>query len=292
MSAHEQPTSSAKPRLLIAGMGYVGAFAAELAATRGATVFGLVRSARALPLGVTQVLGDVTRSGSLAELPSPIDAVIYAVAPDAHDEHAYEEAYPTGLETLLGKVTEASGSAPRVILVSSTAVYRQSADELVDESSVADAPEPKARSLRRAEQLAAESHPRSLVVRASGIYGPERTSLARRLATSAPPTELRDTLTCRIHRVDLGRILVDAVFDSSLHGLVLASDPHPASLRELHDWLLTREVPPPASLAPSRGERNRKSRRLTPTRLLERGFVFRYPSFREGYGELFAARSD
>lgn len=284
------------PRVLVAGVGYVGALVAELGAVQGAAVFGLLRAPRELPAGVTPIAGDVTAPESLGALPPNLDTIVYAVAPDAHDDAAYERTYPGGLSNLLlaTERTSASGTgrtAPRVILVSSTAVYDQSDGQRVDDTSDALAPEQKALHLRAAEQLALDSHPHSLVVRASGIYGPGRTSLARRLAIAAPPAELARVLSCRIHRVDLARVLVEAIFDASLSGVLLASDEAPATLGELHAFLLGREVPPPDGAGAPRRERRHKSRRLVPERLLERGFSFRYPSFREGYGELFAARS-
>lgn len=290
MAEQQQPSEvpSSGPRVLVAGVGYVGALAAELAASRGATVFGLLRSPRELPAGVTPTSGDVTARGSLTELPPDLDTIVYAVAPDAHDDEAYERTYPGGLSNLLAATR---GRAPRVILVSSTAVYDQSGGERIDDASAANAPEPKALRLRRAEQTALASHPSSLVVRASGIYGPGRTSLARRLAAEAPKPELAGLFSCRIHRVDLASVLVEAVFDASLSGILLATDTTPATFGELHDFLRARDVPPPDSAQPSRRQRAHRSRRMIPARLIERGFAFRYPSFREGYGELFATRS-
>jgi len=292
------PTPANGARVLVAGLGYVGALAAELVArelgARGGAVFGLVRTARAMPPGVASVIGDVSSPESLTALPSDLDTIVYAVAPDAHDDDAYERAYPGGLSNLLAADQQAGSvrQAPRVILVSSTAVYDQSDGQRVDDSSEAIAPEQKAVHLRAAEQVALGSHPSSLVVRASGIYGPERTSLARRLAAEAPRPEFSHVLSCRIHRLDLARIIVEAVLDPALSGTILASDETPATFREIHDFLKDREVPPPDAAAPSpRRQRAHRSRRFVPQRLLERGFAFRYPSFREGYGELFAARS-
>src|SRR6185369_11478108 len=99
-------------------------------------------------------------------------------APEQRDEAAYRGLYLDGLRRLLDRV-----QTPRIIFVSSTAVFAQDAGEWVDEDSPATADAFNGRVLRAAEgELSA--HHQGIVLRLSGIYGPGREAMLRRARTA------------------------------------------------------------------------------------------------------------
>jgi hypothetical protein len=74
----------------------------------------------------------------------------------------------------------------------------------------------------------------------------------------------------------------------------LGVDHDPASQCEVMTWLAGRlGVAPPRRLdAADAPRRVRGNKRCSNARLRASGYVFRYPSFREGYGELIGAAAD
>ena len=137
-------------RILIAGLGDLGAEVARLAAREGHDVLGLRRSAAAAPPGVALLRGDVTDPGSL-NLPPEVDVVIYCVAAGARGEAAYREAYPNGLANVLDAIKASGSDGARVLFVSSTGVYGDAGGGWVDEST-----EPRPLAFTGRAMLAAE----------------------------------------------------------------------------------------------------------------------------------------
>src|SRR5690606_26465334 len=90
--------------------------------------------------------------------------------------------------------------------------------------------------------------------------------------------------TNRIHSEDcagvLAHLIERKVTGEALEGLYLASDCEPVRLFELKQWLaeqLGMPITAPARVVSSGG------RRCSNRRLLDSGYRFIYPSFREGY---------
>ena len=170
-----------KTNVLVAGCGYVGsALAAELVRD-GHRVFGLKRDPSSLPDGVTPVRADLTDPATLRGLPHDIERVVYAVSPSGRTEDAYEAAYVTGLTNLLDALSSSGAPVKRVVLTSSTAVYGQDGGEWVDETSETEPTRFSGRILLRAERALLDGPFDGVAVRLSGIYGPGRTWLVRKV---------------------------------------------------------------------------------------------------------------
>ncbi len=272
-------------KVLIAGAGYVGRAAFRLLEERGHQPYGLRRSKIDDP---AYFVGDASSGDGLEQLPNDFERVIVAVSPDTRSDEAYKKAYPDVVRNLSARLPEA-----RILLVSSTTVYGQEGgDEISDESQTSDATFSAARILE-AENLALDRAPTGVVIRASGIYGPERIATISKLAHVELTAGDRGLWTNRIHRDDLARILVHLAEAPEARGIYLATDPNPATLGEIQDFVRThpnrRRLPPPQS---ARRTRSRKSRRMYPKRLLSGGFSFMYPSFRDGYAPILDALSE
>ncbi len=273
-------------RILIAGLGDLGAEVARLAAGAGHEVWGLRRSAAAPPAGVALLRGDVTDPASLNP-PADVDLVIYCVAAAARDEGAYQEAYPTGLSNVLHAVGQGGSGAARVLFVSSTGVYGDAEGAWVDEGTE---PRPAGftgRAMLEAEEVLLSSGFSGSSLRLGGIYGPGRTFLLDAVRAGRPfPAATVEHWTNRIHRDDAARAILHLAAGTDHPHVLNVVDPHPARRSEVLRWLASRlstELVLSADL-PARGGSG--DRRVSSKRLTSTGFEFRYPTFQAGYGEL------
>jgi nucleoside-diphosphate-sugar epimerase len=279
--------------VLVAGCGYVGTRLAALLADDGVPVFGLRREPSGLPPGVRPVAADVTDAASLTGLPPETGAVVFAVAPGAPTGDAYRAAYVEGLHNVLAAFP---GPVDRLVLVSSTGVYSQTDGGWVDESTDPEATEETARAILDGERLALGGLARTgIVLRLGGIYGPGRTRLIRQVLDGVAPCMPEDVYGNRIHVDDAAGAIRHLLRLDRPEPLYLGVDRDPAPLRDVYAWIAhraggadpcredrARATPPQASAA----GRRRSNKRCSSRRLADSGFVFRYPTFREGYGAL------
>lgn len=268
-------------KVLIAGAGYVGSATGALLQERGHETLCLRRSPVPFP---GHFKADASTGEGLEQLPADIDQIIVAISPGARDDDAYRRAYPDVVRTLTRHFP-----AARLLLVSSTAVYEQGGgDELSDESPT-NGDSFTAQRILEAEQALLDHSPSSVVVRASGIYGPDRIATISRLAHVELDESEQDLWTNRIHRDDLARVLVFLMESPQARGVYLATDPFPATLGQIQTWL---RLQPTHKLLPApragRRERSRKSRKMYPKRLLSAGFSFVYESYEGGYAPILA----
>lgn len=276
-------------RVLVAGCGDVGQELARRLAARGYRVWGLRRSAGALPAGVETIRADLTQPDTLAALPAGLDVVVYAASADARDEEAYRRAYVDGPSNLIVALKGQDQSPRRFVFTSSTGVYHQTGGEWVDESSPTRPREATGRRLLEGEQVVLDGPFAAAVVRFGGIYGPGRTWLLERVAQGrvslSPDGATR--YTNRIHRDDCAEVLRHLIELPAVERLYLAVDDEPAPLREVVAFLAERMgVDLFAGDSASMPSRRRSNKRCANARLRATGYRFAYPSFREGYAPL------
>lgn len=280
-------------RFLVAGCGYVGTALGLRLAADGHTVWGLRRSADALPAPIRPLAADLLDPATLADLPAPLDAVFYTASAGERGEAAYRAAYVDGLRNVLAAVDGGDGPRPRVVFTSSTGVYGQSDGEWVDETSPTEPARPTGRILLEAERLLLDSDFDGVVARLGGIYGPGRTRIIRRVrereavCPAGPPIHSN-----RIHRDDAAGALAHlATLDSPEH-VYLVVDRDPAELCTVYRWLADRlglpEPPTEDDPGAARARRRRSNKRCSSARLTRSGYRFEYPTFREGYAALLA----
>jgi nucleoside-diphosphate-sugar epimerase len=284
-------------RCLIAGCGYLGSALAGRLARRGHTVFGLRRRPAGLPEGVTAVAVDLGDPAALAAaLPGDLDAVVYAAAADSRDPADYRRAYPDGLGNLLDALPE---PGPRVLFTSSTSVYGQDDGSWVDEDSPTEPASETGRILLEAEARLAGSGRPGATLRLGGLYGPGRTRLIESVRSGAARIPAGEPIpTNRIHRDDAAGALDHLLNLPGVDSVYLGVDDDPADLGTVLRWMARRlGVPEPPLAEPGdgagatgRGRRMRK--RCRNARLRGSGYVFTYPSFREGYDSILRAQGD
>jgi nucleoside-diphosphate-sugar epimerase len=264
-------------RVLIAGCGDLGVRIGRCLSA--ASVYGLRRRVADLPGSLMPVQADLLNGAGFSALPRDIDTLIYAPTPAARTESAYRSIYVDALARLIEALPQPAAEL-RLIYVSSTAVYGQNAGELVDEHSASVASAFNGQILLQAETLAHASVADCVAVRLSGLYGPDRHWLLRRVqAGEAIANGVH--WTNRIHLDDAAALVARLANLARVPACVIGVDDAPVPEHEVLDWMAGRlGLPPlPRRLEPATvsGKRlcNHLSRSL--------GWQPRYASFQDGY---------
>jgi nucleoside-diphosphate-sugar epimerase len=287
-------------RALVVGCGYVGfPLAAELA-RRGHDVSGLRRSAESdgalQQAGVTPLHADLTQPTSLAALPCNFDWVVNCVASGGGDVTEYRQLYLEGMRNLIAWLRPAAAQTnrgPRLVYTSSTGVYGQNDGSLVDETSPAEPATETAKILVETEQLLlaagrAINFP-AMILRAAGIYGPERGYLLKQFLRGDARIEGDGSRTLNmIHRDDLISAIIAALERGRAGEIYNAADDEPVSQLEFYQWLahkLGRPRPPNAiEAAAAPRKRGLTNKRISNRKLRsELNVELAYPSYRVGY---------
>lgn len=230
-------------RVLIIGCGYVGRRAARVWLKQGRTVSALTRStenaAKLATLGITPIIGDVMRPESLTDLPTA-DLVLYAVGFDRAAGNSQRDVYVTGLNNVLSAVLN---RVDRLIYLSSTSVYGQTAGEVVDESSPCRPIRENGQICLDAERLIESRLGKSStaafqILRLAGIYGPNR--LLARVAALRNGEAVRgnpDGFLNLIHVEDIIRTISACETRGVAGRTYLVSDNRPVTRREYYETL-------------------------------------------------------
>src|SRR3989304_582528 len=161
-------------RGLIAGCGYVGTALAERLVAEGHVVGGLRRPPEGLPPGVRPLAADLTDPGTLRNLPSGLECVVYTAAPDRLDDEAYRSIYVEGLSHVLDALRRQGQEPWRIFFTSSTVAYAQANGEWGDERSPTEPVHFSGTRMLQAERLLLGSPFPATILRLGGIYGPGR----------------------------------------------------------------------------------------------------------------------
>lgn len=283
--------------VVIVGLGQLGSDVAERLVARGENVVGVKRSAPQADSPrladasapdpdeghLTLQLLDITTASPA--LPADTSAIVVSLAPRARSVEAYDALYRDGVGHLLTAVAALAGTAPRILFVSSTAVWSEDAGEQLDDTTPAAPATGTARALLAAEEAVQAASPETSIVRFGGLYGPTSTMFVDQVRDGRVTRP--SGWTNRIHRDDAASVIVHLLDlpTASLPPVVAGIDEEPALLSTVADFLADRlGVAPPhlddAGRAPAERDRGK---RITAAALRSTGFTYRYPTFREGY---------
>ncbi|MDP2247557.1 MAG: NAD-dependent epimerase/dehydratase family protein, partial [Nitrosomonadales bacterium] len=169
--------------VLIVGCGDLGGAVAGRLHQEGFAVTGVRYSQAQAPAGIDLIRADVTQIDSLESLADLRPQILlYCVAANAQSDESYKAHYVDGLRNVLS-VLGPFNSLRHVFFVSSTRVYGQQTDELLDEDTPAQPADFGGFRLYEAESLLNDLNIPATVFRLSGIYGPGRTRLIKLAAT-------------------------------------------------------------------------------------------------------------
>ncbi len=276
--------------MLIAGCGYVGAELAAQLQNEKHQVIGLSRSASGLPRGVQAFRADVSERDSLLDIPEDIDFLVYSVAASDRSERGYHLAYVKGLQNILSVLREKSSKLQRVFFTSSSSVYGQDEGEWVDEDSETVPSGFSGAKMLEAEEMALSHSYPATIVRLSGIYGPGRTWMIQQVAQGKANCYFgAPRYTNRIHRDDCAGAIRHLMGLAEPKNRYLVSDDEPNDRSEFIRWLQVQlDAPQPQTLAPEHASQRAlaSNKRCRNDRLKASGYQLKYPTYREGYGEL------
>ncbi|MDP3608466.1 MAG: SDR family oxidoreductase [Methylophilus sp.] len=273
-------------RVLLVGCGDLGTAMAMQLHEASHEVVGVRKSAQPLPLEMLTLQLDVTQADTvkLLEQISP-EIIIYCVAATAQTDENYYLHYVLGLHHVL--LAQANNpNLKHVFFVSSTRVYGQHSDDVIDEGTPAKATDFGGHRLLEAEQLLQNLPCQSTVLRLSGIYGPGRLYLVN-MAKDITRWPKENHWSNRIHRDDAANFIVYlvnlALNGQSVHPLYIVTDAMPTAQYDVLSWIANRmSLPQPQKL----NHAVIQGKRLSNRRLVESGYQLKYPNYQIGYAEL------
>lgn len=275
-------------KVLILGAGYVGHRVAEKLRDAGHSAWAVRRTPQ--PHDPFAIAGDLTHPESII-LPGPVDRVVYCAGLQAAAPEDYRSLFVEGFSRVVSWV-KTQGTIDRILFTSTTGIYSVSDGRWVNETTDPNPVREIACCYREAEQLMEGSGLTHVVVRLSGIYGPERCRWIRLVREGqarllpGPPRFMN-----HIHVDDAAGAIVHLLQHPEPDTHYISSDHQPVDRNELVAFLArTMNLPTPPYLpdeeAPPLGRGGNK--RCDSTKLRESGFSFRFPTYREGYTPLIA----
>jgi len=293
MTSISSPPVPSGESVLIAGCGYVGCALGVALAGEGVDVWGVRREESRLPSEIRGIGCDLMDPVAVGSLPRSFASLVFCLSAGGSGTlSSYRAVYVDTFRRLLDH-----GDFQRVIFVSSTGVYGQRSGEWVDETSETRPAIDSGKAMLEAEALALAGDREHIIVRFSGIYGPGRTRLVRRVEQRrAICVSGRPRFLNQIHRDDCAGVLQHLLSIQNPEKLYLATDSEPEDLATVCGWISERAGLPPPEMVPAddpRVEEDRRgNKRCRNVRLLESGYRFQYPSFREGYAGLVPRRGE
>jgi nucleoside-diphosphate-sugar epimerase len=291
-------------RVLMIGCGYVGREVAKGLLAQGKQVYALTRQGIDDMEGLVSLRGDACNAADLECLSGKdFDAVVYIVSASGHDEHLYQRAYVDGVKSILQFLERQNTRPRRFLYVSSTSVYGQTNGEWVDEESETNPDRFSGRVILDGEAAVERTSIPSVILRLGGIYGPERYRMIQQLLDHADLRLRPEPMyTNRNHRDDCAGAIIHLLQVRQPASIYLGVDNDPAERKEVVYWLAnalrakhpeirmpsvietpemqstTHQRPSPRPYGGSKRCRNK--------RLIDSGYTFQYPTFKEGYGSM------
>ena len=271
--------------VLQVGCGALGQLIAEATLAHGHALTIVRRSDKPVPAGAQRLQANVASGEGLSSLRQlRPDILLYCLAPGA--EQSYQQAYFDGLQQVLQHLD--TQALRHVFFVSSTRVYGQQDGVEIGDDTPALPADIEGHILLRAEQLLDHLPCSATVLRLSGIYGPARRYLLQMAQTPARWPE-QAQWTNRIHEQDVVGVVMH-LYARLAAGLPLArhyvvTDQLPVLQHVVLQWIAEQMQWPVPGLPPLQPQ---SGKRLQNQRLIETGYVFQYPDYRAGYGEILA----
>lgn len=268
-------------KILIIGCGDLGSAIANLL-QKNHQVIGLRRSSKTSS-NMRTIQADVTQLNTLTQLESlNPNIIIYCVSAGGSTDAQYQAAYVQGLMNVL-TTQHGNAALQHVFFVSSTRVYGQITDEILDENMPAMPADFGGERLLEAEHLLKNLSCKSTSMRLSGIYGNGRLYLAN-MAKEPARWPNDNHWSNRIHRDDaagfIALMVENAIKKQPLENTYIVTDDMPTQQYEVLIWLAQQQgidishIQLPAVLG---------GKRLCNIRLRSTGFELQYPNYQVGY---------
>ena len=247
------------------------------------------RRAKDLPASVVQSLLDIGDRSDFEQLLKKVlpRVVVVTLSPGVRSKEAYKTTYFDSMQSLAAFSKKNAWQPELILYVSSSGVYGQENGEWIDESSATQPASETAQVLLNTERCISKAFNSYCIVRFSGIYGRDRRFLQNRLMSqNLHPAKYSN----RIHVEDCAGVISFLLGQplQSLPTLLLASDDEPERLDLMARWLKNEShYEKQISGEEQPGFEDEllvvKGKRCSNKRLKSLGYVFKYPSYREGY---------
>ena len=291
-----------KQKLLLLGFGDIAKRLAKKASNKY-DITGIRRSADTYT-GVNVIQADCRDDTAMIDVTRKnFDIIVISMTPDDMSDSGYQQAYVQTVQTLLCALHKNNMSPGLIIFVSSSSVYGQHNNEWVDENSETLPNSYSGKRLLEAEKLLIDSSYTSSIVRFSGIYGIGRQRLIEQVRAGNGARQEPVLYSNRIHSDDCAGVLAHIIErqreSKKIESIYLATDCKPSPLYDVKYWLAEqlglkgdqlKSTPLTSGLLNSRtlnssagGRTLRGSKRCSNQRLLDSGYQFLYPTFKEGY---------
>ena len=273
-------------KVLIVGCGDLGTAIATRLHLAKHEVTGVRQSSQALPHAMRTIQADVTQPDSLSALENlNPNIVIYCVSASASTDTSYQAHYVTGLKNVLA--TQANNQAlQHVFFVSSTRVYGQPTQDLLDETIAAKPADFGGERLLEGENLLDNLSCKSTKLRLSGIYGTGRLYLVN-MAKDFSKWPADNNWSNRIHRDDAAgfiAFLVEKVAQNqTVNDCYIVTDDMPTQQYDVLRWLATQMQLDTSQI---KTPQTQSGKRLSNQRLRDTGFELQYPNYQAGYSEI------
>jgi nucleoside-diphosphate-sugar epimerase len=273
-------------KVLVVGCGDLGAEIIWLLVLAGHEVSGVRASNKPLPDGVPHIQADVRDASTLGDIKHLLpNIVIYCISANAQTDESYKAHYVDGLNNILLSQVD-NTQLQHVFFISSTRVYGQSVNQILNENNPALPNDFGGIRLLEAEALLQHLSCGATALRLSGIYGPDRLYLIN-MAKDPDRWPVNDRWTNRIHRDDAARFIVflcnKAVIGESIDSHYIVTDDKPVLLYEVLEWILNKFN---KTLPATNKSNTIDGKRLSNQRMRELNFELHYPDYTMGYDEI------
>ena len=273
-------------KILLIGCGDLGTAIAIRLFDAGHALIGVRRSNQLLPHGMQTIQADVTQENTLAALENlNSNIVVYCVSAGGASDAQYQACYVQGLKNVLATQTN-NHALQHVFFVSSTRVYGQITDKLLDEDAHAIPADFGGERLLEAENLLNALGCGSTKLRLSGMYGTGRLYLVN-MAKDFAKWPQENHYSNRIHRDDAASFiafLAEKVANKqAIKDCYIVTDDMPTPQYDVLTWLANQQKIDTAHIKtpPAQG-----GKRLSNKRLRDTGFALQYPNYQVGYSAI------
>ena len=214
------------------------------------------------------------------------DFLVYCVAATAQTDDNYRQHYVEGLRNVLNAL-DAATSLKHVTFVSSTRMYGQTTDALLNENTVPQEADFGGLRLLEAENLLKQAGKSwtHTALRLTGIYGPGRNRMLN-LAANILNWPTQNIWTNRIHRDDAAAFIVHLIqmlLDGrSVQDCYVVTDSCSVSQYEVLNWIASQMGKKVENQTPE----IIGGKRMSNQRMLSTGFSLKYPDYKAGYSAM------
>ena len=273
-------------KVLIVGCGDLGVELARQLQSQDLIPIGLRRSLN-VDSSFDYIQADVTQPSSLSVVSNlNPDFLVYCVAASAQTDESYRQHYVEGLRNVLNALDGAI-RLKHVFFVSSTRMYGQTKDALLDENTVPQDMDFGGIRLLEAENILKQAGKSwtHTALRLTGIYGPGRNRMLK-LVANPSDWPIHNTWSNRIHRDDAAAFIVHLIQmlldGKTTQDCYVVTDSCPVSQYEVLLWIAKQMgIEIEGSMPEIVG-----GKRMSNQRMLSTGFCLKHPDYKIGYSAM------